>query len=46
MITDLVRIADAQRAEVRLAHLAAHVDMKMLLDDGQVRRYRAARGYN
>ncbi|MCL4768638.1 MAG: Spy/CpxP family protein refolding chaperone [Hyphomicrobiaceae bacterium] len=44
-ISGLVRQADNIRAEVRLAHLAAHLETAPLLSAEQRRRYSELRGY-
>jgi len=45
-IAALVRQADAARAEVRLAHLKAHLETAPLLTVEQRRRYSELRGYS
>ena len=44
-IADLVRQADGARAEVRLAHLTAHIETVPLLSPEQRWRYAELRGY-
>lgn len=44
-IAELVRQADQARAEVRLAHLQAHIETAPLLTADQRRRYAELRGY-
>ena len=41
----LVRAADARRAEKRLAHLEAHIEMSRILSNEQRASYRRLRGY-
>jgi Spy/CpxP family protein refolding chaperone len=44
-IAELVRAADLRRAEKRLAHLDAHLEMARLLSADQRKRYAELRGY-
>lgn len=44
-IAELVRAADARRAEKRLAHLEAHIEMAKVLSQSQRTRYAELRGY-
>jgi Spy/CpxP family protein refolding chaperone len=45
-IAELVRAADLRRAEKRLAHLEAHLEMARLLNADQRKRYAELRGYD
>jgi Spy/CpxP family protein refolding chaperone len=45
MIERLVREADARRAEKRLSHLQAHLEIAPLLTEAQRKRYAELRGY-
>lgn len=44
-IAELVRTADLRRAEKRLAHLEAHIEMARLLSADQRKHYAELRGY-